>query len=350
MRPRIPADATCLYRCFALTSQRVPLNLQQLSSAAAYLLICDIDNRVVLWIGATCDDADIVFARDLGLEVFRRDQRNYDATNLAGIIWEGKEPDEPILLDYICEKCASDEAYYCSKKVRNARNTVPENQPISINVLIKSPEGLFELIEVGYQTPDEEGTIDRIPYAPIDTNTIIVSSVDSQWDVWISRGVTSEEEKAAVAWVYDLVYPDANIRIIDKSHNIRIIRQGCERVTYRRNFKVLTDYEPRNRTVPWPSDMTSTTKRGTTKRMKSKLFRLDNMEEEEDYGADVKKGEGGQFEFITEIFGKADKPFSDPNPSDPNPGYRESTVIGSNPLYHGADNIPQQVYIYVGDI
>lgn len=189
MRPRIPADATCLYRCFATTSQRVPLSLSQLSSAAAYLLICDDDNQVVLWIGATCDDVDIVFARDLGLEIFRRDQRNYDAVNLAGIIWEGKEPDEPILLDYICGKCASDESFYCSKKVKNARNTVPENQPISINVLNKSTDGKFEMIEVGYQTPDDNGMIDRMPYAPIDLETIIVSSIDSQWDIWFSRGM-----------------------------------------------------------------------------------------------------------------------------------------------------------------
>jgi hypothetical protein len=72
--------------------------------------------------------------------------------------------------------------------------------------------------------------------------------------------------------------------------------------------------------------------------MKAKLFRLDNVEEEDDYGADVKKGEGGQFEFITEIFGKNDQQISSSNSL-----YHGSTVMGSNPLYHGLDDIPQQV-------
>jgi hypothetical protein len=72
--------------------------------------------------------------------------------------------------------------------------------------------------------------------------------------------------------------------------------------------------------------------------MKAKLFRLDNVEEEDDYGADVKKGEGGQFEFITEIFGKNEQPVSSPNSL-----YHGSTVMGFNPLYHGLDDIPQQV-------
>ena len=35
------------------------------------------------------------------------------------------------------------------------------------------------------------------------------------------------------------------------SKNVRIVYQGLERVLYRRYFKVLTDYEPPGKTVPW---------------------------------------------------------------------------------------------------
>lgn len=56
--------------------------------------------------------------------------------------------------------------------------------------------------------------------------------------IYTHVGVTAEDEKAALEYVYALVYPDPNVKIIDKNHNIRIVRQGCEPVTYRRNFKV----------------------------------------------------------------------------------------------------------------
>jgi hypothetical protein len=38
-RPRIPNDPPALYRVFCGTSQRVPCELGQLNSAAAYLLV-----------------------------------------------------------------------------------------------------------------------------------------------------------------------------------------------------------------------------------------------------------------------------------------------------------------------
>jgi hypothetical protein len=62
--------------------------------------------------------------------------------------------------------------------------------------------------------------------------------------------------------------------------------------------------------------------------MKSKLFRLDNEEDEEEEGGYVKGGGGRRrsFEFITDIFRKADTP-----------------IIGSNLLYEGANDISQQV-------
>ena len=299
-RPRIPAESPCLYRVYNATSQRLPLELGQLNSAAAYVVICDDDNRVTIWLGSTCSDSDITYAKDLALEVFRRDMRNYDATEVEDIVWEGREAEQPDLLIYILDQCGSDEGTYRGKKIIAERRNEIANQPICMCLVEKAAPGFFELTEVGYASPNDLGTISRIPFSPIELDSIVVSNVSHQWDIWISRGNSQADEESVTKYVINLAAAAQGVDYSVASRNVRIVRQGCERVTYRRYFKVLTDFEPPGRTVPW---LTTEHKKDDGKSaapyQRSKRFDLD-ADEDDAYGEPMVDS---SYTFINEVFG-----------------------------------------------
>lgn len=299
-RPRIPPEPSSFYRVYHATSQRMPLEISQLNSAAAYLLICDKDNRVTVWLGSTCTNSDITYAKELALEVYRRDMRNYDATEVETIIWEGEENKESELLKYMLEQCGSDEGTYRGKKTIAERKNEIENHPFSMSIMTKLPNACFDLLEVGYAAPNDFGIISRIPFPPIELDTIIVSNIHNQWDVWVSRGNSPTDELNALKYVSNLAAVCRGVTEDIASKDIRIVRQGCERVTYRRYFKVLTDFEPPGRTVPWQPDNTEKIEgRSLPKGQRSKRFALED-DDNEVYGQPMVDSSYG---FIKEILG-----------------------------------------------
>ena len=113
---------------------------------------------------------------------------------------------------------------------------------------------------MAYMAPDENGTIGRIPFVPIEVDTVAISNIEDQWDVWISRGNGPEMEDRIKKFVVDMAVAKleensemqaTGVDRIVVSKSVRIVYQGLERVLYRRYFKVLTDYEPPGKTVPW---------------------------------------------------------------------------------------------------
>ena len=299
-RPRIPPEPSTFYRVYHSTSQRMPLEVSQLNSAAAFLLICDKDNSVTIWLGSTCTDSDITFAKDLALEVFRRDMRNYDAMEVTTIIWEGRENEESELLKYMLQQCGSDEGTYRGKKTIAERKNEIENHPFAMSIMAKLPNACFDLLEVGYAAPNDFGIISRIPFPPIELDTIIVSNVHNQYDVWISRGNSPTDELNALKFISNLASVNRGVTEDVASKDIRVVRQGCERVTYRRYFKVLTDFEPPGRTVPWQTDDGNNSgSKSVLKGLRSKRFALDN-DDSEVYGRPMVDSSYG---FIKEIFG-----------------------------------------------
>jgi hypothetical protein len=313
-RPRLPLEPPCLYRVYQATSQRVPLELSQLNSAAAFLLICDDDNRVLIWLGSNCPDSDITFAKEMALEVYRRDMRNYDSTEIDEIVWEGRESERPALLKILLDECGSDEGTYRGKKTIAERKNEIENQPFCMSIMQKMPGGRFELLEIGYATPNEFGTIGRIPFSPIEVDTIVLTSVENQWDLWIARGNTQEDEAAVLEYVTSIAAARAGITTANARQNIRIMRQGCERVTYRRYFKVLTDFEPPGRTIPWVTNiLKKKPEKSNARPAVSKRFALDN-EKEDDYGAPMMDA---GYDFISGIFGGMDPFRSSPSVEPP---------------------------------
>ena len=172
-----------------------------------------------------------------------------------------------------------------------------------MSIMQKMPGGRFELLEIGYATPNEFGSIGRIPFSPIEVDTIVLTSVENQWDLWIARGNTQEDEEAVVEYVTSLAAARAGITNANARQNIRIMRQGCERVTYRRYFKVLTDFEPPGRTIPWVTNiLKKKPEKSNARPAVSKRFALDNVKED-DYGTPMMDA---GYDFISGIFGGLD--------------------------------------------
>ena len=136
----------------------------------------------------------------------------------------------------------------------------PENTPISLGLLERWSDDTLQYREMAYMAPDENGTIGRIPFVPIEVDTVAISNIEDQWDVWVSRGNGPEMEDRIKKFVVDMAVAKleensemqaTGVDRIVVSKNVRIVYQGLERVLYRRYFKVLTDYEPPGKTVPW---------------------------------------------------------------------------------------------------
>lgn len=254
LRPMIPVDIPFLYRVFIKTVQRVPLHYSSLNSAAAYILVCDEDREAVGWYGSDCSLEDRKYATELGLQVLRLDLRKYAATHFP---FNSEANENFRILRYILPKLWSDEATYRTKKSVDARRKPLYNAPVSIGCMDKYLDGSVGLREVAFASSDEAGGVPRLAFVPIKLNTVAVVNYADQWDLWIARGVTAPDEKAVLDYIMRLSASRSGngllsaMATVAKNPNVRVVRQGCERVLFRETIRVLTDFEPPGKTVAW---------------------------------------------------------------------------------------------------
>ena len=262
LRPMIPPESPFMYRVYCGTVQRVPQHYSSLCSSAAFILVIDSDREVVGWFGTDCKLVDRKLASELGLEVLRHDLRRADAHHFPFT----SEADEKLrLLRYILPKLWCDETTYKSKAVQSQRSKPCVNAPVSVGLLDKFVDGSFALREVSFAAVNENGAVPRLNFVPIEMNTIAVVKYAEQWDIWISRGCSAYDEDLARSYITRLAASRAAAQSNGSSEvtasaldvlkagntNIRIVKQGCERVLFRCHMKVLTDYEPPGKCVPW---------------------------------------------------------------------------------------------------
>lgn len=254
LRPMIPVDIPFLYRVFLKTVQRVPLHYSSLNSVAAYILVCDEDREAVGWYGSECSLEDRKYATELGLQVLRLDLRKIAATHFP---FNSEANENFRILRYILPKLWGDEATYRNKKAVDARRKPIYNAPVSIGCMDKYLDGSVGLREVAFSSSDEAGTVPRLAFVPIELNTVAVLNYADQWDVWIARGVTAADEKAVLDYIMRLSASRSGngllsaMATVAKNPNVRITRQGCERILFRETIRMLTDFEPPGKTVAW---------------------------------------------------------------------------------------------------
>jgi hypothetical protein len=257
-RPPIPEEAPFMYCVYADTAQRCPLTFKSLNTNASYIVVSDKEKLVFVWEGSNALEADRQLALELALEVMKRDLNVHDATPEDVIhIVEGQE--KHILLLEMLRVMSFREADYRSKiaRVERSKNLEP-NSDIVVGTIERRGDGEFEIMTTGHMSPDEEGRVARINFPPILTaSSIIVVQVGEHWDIWISRGAEkdSDLEKDVKAYVTRLIMQravnDPDMNAFFAQEYIRIVRQGCERILFRRHFKIFSDFEPPDRSIPW---------------------------------------------------------------------------------------------------
>jgi hypothetical protein len=255
LRPPVPIEPPLLTRFYKQTAQRVKLSIESLRSDAVFLLVSDEDKEVIAWFGSESTPEDREMALFVGLEISTKDYGNEDVEEIPVIL---EDLERSIQLRYFLDKLWEDEATYRGKIPRTARKKPVANSPVNVYVIEKFHES-YLLKEVRRSIPNENGTVQRVSFAPVDKTTIVAVSVGDQWDLWIARGAMNEADNvqsflsAHIASQLEATntYEPGGLAGFETTQNIRVVMQGCERRLFRLTFKLLTDFEPTGRTVPY---------------------------------------------------------------------------------------------------
>lgn len=198
-RPPLTPEEPFVYRVYNHTVQMIKPDVKKLNSNAAFVLVCDQDRRTIVWIGSACDENDTTEARELALLVQTREY------GMIGMVDEDletlveRDESDLDLLRYFLEKLpGADEFMYRSKKMSFQRTLKTENSSVTLSILQKSRTLFtYEMVESGKYAPDADGVIKRMEFPAVDLSTMVVVNVDDQYYLWISRGVSADDEQGA---------------------------------------------------------------------------------------------------------------------------------------------------------
>jgi hypothetical protein len=251
LRPPVPLDPPTLFRIYKNTAQRVKLAIHSLRSDAVFLLVCDEDKQVLAWFGSESSAEDRELALKIGLEVTIKDYSNVELEEIPVIL---EDLERSVQLRYFLDKLWEDEATYRSPSSRDLRRHRVINSPVTLFVIEKIIGGNYIMKELKRSLPDEYGTVPRISFAPIEKDSIVAVSFGEQWDLWVARGSIPEIDRI-LAFLSSNISPQAasssSWDVSDNTQNIRIVKQGCERRLFRLPFKLLTNFEPVGKTIPY---------------------------------------------------------------------------------------------------
>lgn len=242
-----------LYRVYKSTVQRQALNLKSLNSHAAFLFVKDDEREVIAWIGEECDIVDIELVKEIGLAVMNKDYKKKHVQDIPVVI-EGQEIVH--YLQVVLDILWTNSNLYSRKSNVTERKLKLTNNSISVGLIEKvSPDSdVYDFQETSFAHPDANGAVPRVNFAPIEEKTVAYINVGDQWDIWISRGVSYDDEVAALKFLEFTLSSQLSDTVAFKrellAQYIRIVRQGEERILFRRPLKIFTDFEPPGKTVP----------------------------------------------------------------------------------------------------
>lgn len=254
-RPPVPIDPPSLTRIYKETCQRVKLSIDSLRSDAVFLLVCDEDKQVIAWFGGESEPEDREIALRVGLEIAMKDYGNDEIDEIPVIL---EDLERSIQLRYFLDKLWEDEATYRGKIAKEARRKPIINSPVYVYIIEKLYSDSYLLKEVRRALPNEQGCVPRVAFAPVDKSTVVAICVGDQWDLWIARGALADTDNVQTFLANHIAEKSENFQNdfdglagFETSQNIRVVMQGCERRLFRLTFKLLTDFEPAGRTIPY---------------------------------------------------------------------------------------------------
>ena len=249
-----------MYRVYKGTVQRVPLSIKSLNSHAIFLVILPDERQVIGWVGTDCDSADSELARQVGNTVMMKDFLMKEQPELP-LIYENNEPNK--LLEIMLDLLWSSPTSYFSKLNAADRKHKLTNNSVSVGLIEKitwGEDGGYDFQETAFAHPDNLGTVPRVTFVPIEINTVAYVNTGDQWDIWIARGVETEDEQNIISFVESsvidqLALGSSAFKKDILSQYIKIVRQGEEHTLFRRPLKIFTDFEPPGRTAPRPEPL-----------------------------------------------------------------------------------------------
>lgn len=192
-------NVASLARAYKNTIQRIRCEIGQLNSSAAFVLICESQRKVMLWIGSECDPVDRKLAESLAFDVIKEDF--YHVGEIECIL-EGKERKEvlPHFLELMFMEleglpptfgCFPSHIivfnlldYKRTAKLRSA--PIKPNTSISIHTVEKSPvTGSLCLKLLAKSLPMPDGSVPQLNALPDRTPDLVALLIaGKQFDLW----------------------------------------------------------------------------------------------------------------------------------------------------------------------
>lgn len=217
-----------LLRVYKESVQRMPCELNSLSSLAAFIIQCVGTQRsVMLWIGSGCSPADRTLAERLSLETAVEDL----GTPAPDCMVEDRE--NASILDAVLNALwVQLDDYRRTARVRAA--TPICNKPSFLYTVVKDPVKIpasFNISLLRSEVPDpSSGVVAKFTYPmTADRNSIFVVAVGDQYDLWFGDGVNGVDQV--------LVKNSLRAFAVEKAPEKR---RGIESVMFSRNLRTVS--------------------------------------------------------------------------------------------------------------
>jgi Gelsolin repeat len=176
------SDVPVLARVYKSTVQRIPCDLRQFNSNAAFILACENIRKIYVWIGKVSSPEDAALAETVAFDILRDDYLN------IGELETIKEDQEQLQsLDLMLGRLFM--------KIDDYRQQAPfrsgsiENSPITLSVVerrrTEGPDVEYALNPVSHSAVSRTGSVPPLPFlSVVDRKTIAVLTTGNQYDIW----------------------------------------------------------------------------------------------------------------------------------------------------------------------
>jgi hypothetical protein len=221
--------AAVLVRVYKTSVQRLPCDLSNLSSKAAYVLIVSAVRRCFVWIGNVCSPVDRTIAENLAYDILRDDFQTPSPTENIECMQEDREI--PSILQSILDAMWARVDDYRRAAHARANNQIT-NYPATLCKIVRA-DGVFVLTNIASTPVGSNGSVDKLEFPnllTLEKNAVLCMMIGDQYDVWANEGVGRRELSAIK--VYLTHY--AMGKVPEK-------RRGLEAVLFARSLKIATD-------------------------------------------------------------------------------------------------------------
>ena len=177
------SDTPILARSYKSTIQRIPCDLRQFNSSAAFILACETIKKIFVWVGKNASTDDISLAEAVGFDILRDDY-----LNIGELVTIREDSEKLQSLEYLLVQLFMKLDDYLQHAP--FRSNPLENSPITLSIVERKfndhGENDFTIKPVSHSTPSgRTGSVPPLPFlSVVDRKTIAVLTTGNQYDIW----------------------------------------------------------------------------------------------------------------------------------------------------------------------